>query len=177
MPSIEEVNHRVQSRVWKAIAQSEIDLSALSKEDVEALVSIASNAALMELDGEIDEFLPEESRPVADGSEEQVLWEGRPFLSISTHYMISNQRVRVTSGLLGKQREDIELVRIQDLDQKQTLRERSLNLGDIIIQSHDDSRPKLVLNNVKDPIEVHEILRRAVLEAREKYRLTYREEM
>ena len=79
--------------------------------------------------------------------------------------------------MLGKDREDIELVRVQDIDQKQGIAERVINIGDIFVCSHDPSDPQVVLRNVADPLEVHEIIRRAVLEARKKYRLYYREEM
>ena len=80
-------------------------------------------------------------------------------------------------GILGKERYDIELVRIQDVDHKQNLAERTLNIGDVKINSHDPTYPEVVLYNVSDPIEVHEILRRAILKARKKYNLSYREEM
>jgi hypothetical protein len=50
-------------------------------------------------------------------------------------------------------------------------------VGDIYIISHDPQHPEFTLENIKDPQGVHEILRRAVLKAREKYRLSYREEM
>jgi uncharacterized membrane protein YdbT with pleckstrin-like domain len=116
---------------------------------------------------------------VAEGGDdvEEILWEGRPFLSIATHYTITNQRLRITEGLLGKSREDIELVRIQDIDQTQSFTERTLRLGDLHIASHDPSHPQITLNNIRNPEEVHEILRRAVNIARQKYRLSFREEM
>jgi hypothetical protein len=71
----------------------------------------------------------------------------------------------------------VELVRVQDIDQKQNVTERVMNIGDIYVRSHDPSKPEVVLRNIKDPLEVHEILRRAVLEARKRHRLSYREEM
>ena len=79
--------------------------------------------------------------------------------------------------MLAKDREDIELVRVQDIDQSQSISERLLNIGDIHLRSHDRSHPETVLRNVKGPQEVHEILRRAVLDARKRHKLTYREEM
>jgi hypothetical protein len=78
---------------------------------------------------------------------------------------------------LGKEYNDIELVRVQEVDFKQTMTERALNLGDIYLTSHDPSHPKAILENVRDPKEVHEILRRAVIKARKKHHLSYREEM
>jgi hypothetical protein len=35
----------------------------------------------------------------------------------------------------------------------------------------------MVLNNITNPMEVHEILRRAVIKARKRHNLSYREEM
>ena len=177
-----EAQSRVKAAVWKALAQADVDLSVLPREQQEALVEIVTNAALMEIDKEIGKELnigrnTLMSKQVGDDHDEQVLWEGRPFLSVSTQYIITSQRVRIIQGLLGKDREDIELIRIQDIDQSQTLRERVLNLGDITIRGHDSSHPKVVLNNISDPQEVHELLRRAILNARKKYGLTYREEM
>lgn len=175
----EEARSRIKARVWQAVAQAELDLANVSRETLDELVEITTDAALLEIDEEIGKELiadRKESAP-AGTNDEEILWEGRPFLSVITRYVITNQRVRIIEGMLGKSREDIELVRIQDVDQKQSLTERLLNLGDIIIHSHDPSHPKVLLNNVKDPETVHEILRRAVIDAREKYRLSYREEM
>jgi hypothetical protein len=177
-----EAQNRVKASVWKALAQAEIDLSSLPKTEQEALVEIVTNAALMEIDKEIGEELnigrdTLMSEKSGNDHDEETLWEGRPFLSVSTQYIITTQRVRIVQGLLGKDREDIELIRIQDIDQSQTLRERLLNLGDITIRGHDTSHPKAVLNNVSDPQAVHELLRKAILTARKKYGLTYREEM
>jgi hypothetical protein len=50
-------------------------------------------------------------------------------------------------------------------------------VGDITIRSHDSSHPAIILNNVRDVQEVHEILRRAVLNARKRYKITFQEEM
>lgn len=177
-----EAQSRVKTAVWKALAQADVDLSVLSKEEQESLVEIVTNAALLEIDKEIGDELnigrkTLMSHPDDDHDEEEILWEGRPFLSVSTQYIITTERVRIVQGLLGKDREDIELIRIQDIDQSQSLRERLLNLGDITIRGHDTSHPKAVLNNVSDPQAVHELLRKAILSARKKYGLSYREEM
>jgi hypothetical protein len=108
---------------------------------------------------------------------EKVLWEGRPYLSISVQYQITNERVRIIEGTLMKQRRDIELIRIKDVDHKQNLTERAMNIGDIFIHSSDPSDPEIVLSNVSNPVEVHEILRRAVLNARKRHKFTFREEL
>lgn len=177
--NLEEAQVRVKAKIWQAIAQGDVNTAAIPRETLEALVDLTTNAALVEIDEEIGESLKttKPNETLSDAGEEEILWEGRPFLSLATRYVVTDERVRVIEGLLGKERIDIELVRIQDLDQTQTLRERVLNLGDIIIRGSDRSHPEIILNNIPNPQEVHEILRRAVLKSREKYRLSYREEM
>lgn len=179
---IKETRARIQSRIWQALAQSDIEIKQLSQKELDELVALATDAALMELDTEVGAAMEEgtkaERATLKEGdAEEEVLWEGRPFLSIRTRYLITNERIRVIEGLLGKERTDVELVRVQDLEQSQTVRERLFSVGDIHILSHDRSDPTIVLENVQNPEEVHEILRRAVLDARKKHGLRYREEM
>jgi hypothetical protein len=45
------------------------------------------------------------------------------------------------------------------------------------VRSHDSSNPLIQLRNIKDPEQVYEILRRAILNSRKKYNFRYREEM
>lgn len=176
---VKEARTRIKARVWQALAQSDLELKDLPKEDLEPLVEMVTDAALLEIDEEIGQSVSAESakEKVSAEDEEEVLWEGRPFLSISTRYVVTDERIRIIEGLLGRDREDIELVRVQDLDQSQSVSERLLNVGDIHVRSHDRSHPQATLRNVKDPQQVHEILRRAILNARKKHGLIYREEM
>lgn len=186
--SVADAHERIKSRIWQAAAQSGLDMSALDKAEQARLVEIAADAALMEADQQLGEALSAGKAEARDASpptddfdpdplEEDVLWRGRPLLSLVTEYVITDERVRVIQGLLGKARDDVELVRIQDVSQEQSMGERMMNIGDITIRSHDPTNPLLILRNVQDPQEVHEILRRAVLNARKKHRFTYREEM
>ncbi len=182
MTLLSEIQAKLKARIWQAVAQSGVDVSTVPQPELDKLVGAITEGVL----SEIDELLSEASgKPAAryatpvddDGDEEQILWEGRPFLSLSVYYQISNERVRIVKGLLGKERHDIELVRIQDVDHKQNLVERTVNIGDVSIRSHDPTHPEVTLENVSGPTEVHETLRRAILKARKKYNLSYREEM
>jgi len=179
--SITEAQARVKSRIWQAIAQEGVDLSGLKKDDLNALVDIVTEAALLEMDEMMSHSLEAEKvselEQVLNDGDEDILWEGRPFLSLTLHYRITDERVLVTEGLLGKTTENIELIRIQDMAHKQSFSERLINIGDITIRSHDSSNPTFQLKNITNPEEVHEILRRAVLSARKKHNFTYREEM
>ncbi len=185
--ALEAVKARIKGKVWQAIAQSGVSLAALPQEEVDKLVAAVTDGVLQEVDDLLTETSGTASlvTPTAlpttaenkDDHVEEVLWEGRPFLSLSTHYTITTERVRIVKGLLSKDREDIELVRIQDLDQTQGVGERMVNVGDITIKSHDASSPVMVLENVANVLEVHEILRKAVLAARKRYNFNYREQM
>ncbi len=179
--SIEETRERVRSRVWQSIASSGVSVTAIPKEQLDTLVNAIVDGVLVAVDDEFDQAgLPahQEAANVAPlNDEEKVLWEGRPFLSLTTHYQITTERVRARYGLLGRDLDDIELIRIQDLDRTQGISERMLDLGDIHIQSADPSLPKLTLRNVAGPDKVHEILRRAMLDARKKFRYSVQEEM
>jgi hypothetical protein len=179
--SIAETRERVRTRVWQSIASSGVAVSAIPKEQLDALVNAIVDGVLVAVDEEFDHAgLPARqdaasSSPLHD--EEKVLWEGRPFLSLTTQYQITNERVRVRYGLLGRDLSDIELIRIQDLDRTQGLGERMLDIGDLHIKSADPSLPELIISNVAEPDKVHEILRRAMLDARKKFRYSVQEEI
>lgn len=185
--SAQEIQARVKARIWQSIAQNNAIFGTVSQEDITKFADALTDGILQEVDDVItvDTGTPSAATPLAvpanaesqDGYVEELLWEGRPFLSISTHYTITTERVRIVKGLLSKDREDIELVRIQDIDQTQGLGERLINVGDITIQSHDPSHPSVVLDNIANVQEVHEILRKAVLAARKRYNFHYREQM
>ena len=179
--SIEQMKTKAKERVWKRLAQSGKPITAMPQEDLDVLVEAIFDGVLVL----IDESLEDVGLPSRQGDavaailegDEQLLWEGRPFLSIATHYQITTERVRIARGILAKDRDDIELIRIQDIDLEQGVAERALGIGDIIIQSADPSLPEARLNNVKQPQEVHEILRRAMLHARKRFRYSVQEEM
>ena len=179
-----EAQARIKSRIWQSIAQSDLDLSSLDKDTLESLVDLITTEALIEIDEQLGESWTEsrsmeapltKEEPSSDA--EQILWEGRPFLSVSLYYMVTNQRLHISEGLFGKTHHDIELVRIQDIDYSQSFGDRLLNLGDIKISSHDPNTPSFSLTNIKEPKEVFNILRQAVRDARKEHKMTFQEEM
>ncbi|MEM7332729.1 MAG: PH domain-containing protein [Chloroflexota bacterium] len=179
--SVNETDAKIRARIWQAIAQSELDLSGIDKATLESLVQLVSESALVEMDDEIGKSIStetvfEKSAAVED-DDEHLLWQGRPFLSITLYYKITDERILISEGLFGKTTENIELIRIQDVAHKQSFGERLINVGDVIIKSHDTTQPSFVLKNVSNPDAVHEILRKAVLAARQKHNFSYREEM
>jgi len=90
--------------------------------------------------------------------------------------VVTTQRIRIITGLLSRSREDIELIRIQDLDQKQRFGQRLLGIGTIFVDSADTSSPHIMLKNIRNPLEVHEIIRRAMLSQRRDTNFAFRQE-
>jgi len=175
--TIDQQRARMKSGVWKAIGQSGVDLSALPAEQQAKLVDAVTDESLVVLNELMGDVYKSNSvKPVAEG-EETIIWEGRPFLSLVESYLITSERIKISRGLLGKEYENFELIRVQDIDVSQALGERVLGLGDIHIQGADPTTPSVTLRNLSNPNEVYELLRRAWLAARKKYGLIFREDM
>ena len=176
--TIEHTRAEVISSVWQAVAQSGVDLSAVSPDQQETLVSKIADNVMLTIDGLLDEGAVDEPQAeIVEGQEEDFIWKGRPFLSLVERYLITAERIKIVTGLIGRDVENFELIRIQDSDYKQGMHERVFGIGDITIMGHDPSDPKFVMRNVSNPEEVYEILRKAWLEARKRHGLEFREFM
>ncbi len=185
---IEQNRERIVTRVRQAIQQSGANLSGVPADQQERLINTVADGVLLELDSILDDVMskqmeqPDENVPVgqvagAAGQEETIQWQGRPFLNPFERYVVTTDRVRIFHGVLSKTAENLELVRLQDVDYHQGVSERILGIGDVTLRSADASDPVLVLNNVRDPEKVQSIIRQAWLAARQKYGVRFREEM
>ena len=196
----QSVRQVVTSRFYQSLAKSDVEVTAIPQAQLQAIVNALADgvfAVLDEVETEADHPLAEtESRandpeeretasPATDSSEavadyleaEELLWSGRPYLSIGTRYELTSQRVRLIRGLLGRNYHEIELVRVRDTSVTQHLGERALNVGDVTITSADPSHPEFTLHNVKDPMGVREMIRKATMLEKQRRGLHYREEM
>mgnify|MGYP000890521767 CR=1 FL=1 len=178
--SIDQYRSRVNSSIWKGVAQSGVDLSQMPAEKQAALVNSISDQVLLAVNDMMDDLPGAAAGKAAVqdlAGEETVLWKGKPFLSLVESYILTSERIKISTGLLGKDYENYELIRIQDIDVAQTFSERVIKIGDIHIKGADPSSPEITLRNVPDPKVVYDILRKACLAARRKYGLLFREEM
>jgi len=178
--TIEKYKAQVKSNIWKSLAQSGVTLTNISPEEQNKLVdNLSDNLLLMvnEILGDASTTLKSPKDVEILEGEEKVIWEGRPFLSIVEFYTLTNERIKVVKGLIGKDIENFELIRVQDIDISQNLSERMMGIGDITITGADASNPKMVLRNIQHPQDVYELLRKSWLAARKKYGLIFREEM
>ncbi len=179
--SLENYQTKVKSSIWKSLAQSGISLTGLTGEQQNKLVDQLSENVLLLVNEILDEaakdFRPGDLKDNLNDDDELVVWEGRPFLSLVEFYSLTNERIKITKGMIGKDIESFELIRVQDMDITQSLGERIMGIGDIRISGADASNPTVVLRNIHQPNEVYEILRKTWLAARKKYGLIFREDM
>lgn len=76
-----------------------------------------------------------------------------------TTYSLTSQRLRVSSGILTKNFDDLELYRVKDLTVTQPLPLRMVDLGNISLVTSDATTPTLLLPAIKSPLEVHDLIR------------------
>ncbi len=185
--TIEQIRAQIISSIWQAVAQSGVNLSGIPQEGQEKLVRAIADKVMVTMNSILDEVVKPEpveqpadksasDQPAAEG-EEKTLWQGRPFLSLVETYVLTSERLKIIHGMLSRNVENFELIRIQDLDFKQGVGERLFGIGDIFIRGQDPSNPEIVLRNIARPEEVYEVLRRAWLDARKRYGLQFREQM
>jgi len=184
----DEVRQVINSAFQRSLADSGTQITAVPQNQLQAIVNAMADGVFAAIaaveDEEVGMAAPARSAASAFGEPtmtenvpEQQLWRGRPYLTIGTVYEVTTQRIRVIKGLLGNHIDEVELVRVRDTRVKQHVGERMLDVGDITILSNDPSNPELVLDNVKNPIEVRELIRNAVIKEKERRGLRYREDM
>lgn len=117
-------------------------------------------------------------------NDEQSVWEGRPSqwtnfwwfvacvlvlpipLAIwrwlvvrCTTYSLTTQRFRISTGVLNKSFDDLELYRVKDITVTQPLVQRVLGLGTIRLVTSDATTPEVTLSAIPSALEVHEAFR------------------
>ena len=81
-----------------------------------------------------------------------------------TRYALSEDRLFLSVGLINIRDEEVLLYRVRDITTSRTLWQRLFGVGTITVASSDKTMPVLVLQNVKDPTLVKELLHRTVEE-------------
>lgn len=127
-----------------------------------------------------------QTSPNAQPADKEVtLWEGKPqgigdkakgFLN-DTRYKVTNERVIITDGLIGKKQFEVELRHVKDIQVKQSVTDRIAKVGDITIYTTDITEGVFVMQNIQDAFAVKDIIRRAVLNIREDMTVQYHEKI
>jgi uncharacterized membrane protein YdbT with pleckstrin-like domain len=89
-----------------------------------------------------------------------VLMLGLPFIG-RQRVTLTNERITITQGFWTKLRDDIEIFRIRDVVVKQSLYQRMLGIGDVVVKSMEGrSEEQQVLRGMADPVGLSETIRR-----------------
>ena len=85
------------------------------------------------------------------------------YLKVSTtKYVLTTERLRVTTGILSTVTEDLELRRVRDSIILRPFWARLAGLGDVQVLSADASTPRMVLHAIRDPDGVQTKMRSIV---------------
>lgn len=85
----------------------------------------------------------------------------------STRYRISTRRIDVESGILTTRIDTLELWRVRDLEFSQSIGEKLLGIGRIVVLTHEEKSSKLLLIGLYDSRKLFEELKTAVEVARQ----------
>lgn len=83
-----------------------------------------------------------------------------------TRYALTEDRLFLDTGFFNLRSEEILLYRVRDINLRRSLWQRIFGVGSIRVLSSDKSTPDLLIKNVKNPLEVKELLRRQVEETK-----------
>ncbi len=126
---------------------------------------------------------PPSDRAVRGPRTEETLWEGQlhgvlnPIESHAVSYQLTTERLRIIRGLLSRTFDEVELTRVRDVTVGQSLAQRALGIGNITVMTTDSSTPDVLLHDVTEPQNVKELIRQAVREQRQRFRVRQFEEM
>jgi membrane protein YdbS with pleckstrin-like domain len=87
---------------------------------------------------------------------------------LSTRYRLTTHRLFKDTGILSRQHNEVELVRVDDIAVRQNIIQRIFNVGVVtVISPHDQTEPRLELVGIENPIEVKEMIRTHVRRRRQ----------
>lgn len=113
---------------------------------------------------------------------ENYLWEDRkrPIFGLPlsfTKYKLTNEKFIVEKGFLSIAQEEVRLYRIMDLSVRCSLIQRIFNVGTIHCCSADKTTPEFDIRDVKNPMQVKDLISKNVEEERQRKRIGTREYM
>lgn len=94
-----------------------------------------------------------------------------------TRYAMSEDRLFLSVGFLSVKDEEVLLYRVRDINTSRSLWQRLCGVGTITVVSSDKSMPNAVLKNIKNPMEVKELLHQQVEDMKIRRRVRFGEIM
>lgn len=88
-----------------------------------------------------------------------------------TRYGMSEDRLFISVGFLNIKDDEILLYRVRDIDTARSLWQRLFGVGTVTVMSSDKTMPTIVLKNIKNPVEVKEMIHSQVEDVKLKRRV------
>ena len=82
-----------------------------------------------------------------------VVWVKR-----STRYRITTERITILTGIVSRESDDIQLMRVEDVQFSQGVLHRLLGVGNVRVMSTDKKSPDILIEGVENPVEFKEML-------------------
>lgn len=100
-----------------------------------------------------------------------IMWGVRWWMTRTTVYELTTQRLRRRSGILDRKLDELELFRVKDYTMEQPFVLRMLGLGNLTLVTSDVTTPTVVIQAITGVEEVREMLRQAVTAERDRKRV------
>lgn len=112
----------------------------------------------------------------------EFLWKDRkrPICGLPlsfTKYKLTDEKLLITTGIFNLKEEEIKLYRILDITLKRNFLQRIFGVGTIHCCSSDKTAGEFDILDIKNSVEVKEMLSKLVEDARDKKRISGREFM
>ena len=160
---------------YRSLDEGKIEIAAIPAGQLQALCRAFAEAAFTALqaaDGE-DKI----SQPVEGVSDQEVLlWSAKSELTLGLRYELTSQRLRIFRGMFGRSLHEVDLVMVREAKMTQNVGERVVNIGDIILVTSAPEHPEVRIENVRNPLEVREVIRKAYLAEQKRRGLKFHEQ-
>lgn len=100
-----------------------------------------------------------------------VMWGVRWWMTRTTKYELTSQRLRRTSGILNRTLDELELYRVKDYSVEMPLMMRIFGLGNLRLVTSDATTPVVDIPAIQGAMDVRELLRTAVQAERDRKRV------
>ena len=99
------------------------------------------------------------------------MWLVRWWMTKTTSYELTTQRLKISSGILNRKLDELELFRVKDYSMNQPLFLRMVGLGNLTLVTSDVTSPTVAIRAIPNVEAVREQLRTAVQFERDRKRV------
>lgn len=78
---------------------------------------------------------------------------------LQTHYRLTSQRLFIERGILSRTMDQTELIRVDDVRMQQSFVQRIFKIGTVLMMTTDVTDKSVVIDGIKDPVRVAELIR------------------